>query len=77
MYAPGTGLWTFVKGSTLANAVAVYGTILNGGTGNIPGSRFGAVSWLGANNALWLFGGQGEDASGAINSLNDMWKYTP
>ena len=77
MFSPGTGLWTFVKGSTLANTTGSYGTILSGAAGNIPGSRFGAVGWLGAGNSLWLFGGQGSDASGAVSYLNDMWKYTP
>jgi N-acetylneuraminic acid mutarotase len=77
MFNPGTGLWTFEKGSALANSVGVYGTLLSGATGNIPGSRFGAVGWIGASNSLWLFGGQGSDASGAISYLNDMWKYTP
>lgn len=77
MFNPGTGLWTFVKGSVTANTAGVYGTILNGAAANTPGSRFGAVGWVGASNALWLFGGQGEDASGSVSYLNDMWKYTP
>ena len=77
MFNPGTRLWTFVKGSLVANTTGTYGTILSGASGNIPGSRFGAVGWLGASNSLWLFGGQGSDASGAVSYLNDMWKYTP
>jgi N-acetylneuraminic acid mutarotase len=35
----------------------------------------GAVSWTDSAGNLWLFGGSGYDAVGAIGSLNDLWKY--
>jgi hypothetical protein len=65
-----------MAGSTLANVSGVYGTILHGAAGNAPGSRFSASGWIDSSNALWLIGGQGHDAAGAVSSLNDLWKYT-
>jgi hypothetical protein len=43
----------------------------------MPGARFGAHSWTDASGNLWLFGGQGGDATGNVGYLNDLWKYTP
>ena len=77
MYSPGSGQWTWVKGSSTANTYGVYGTLGSGGSGDIPGGRFGSRGWIDSSNALWLFGGQGYDAGGSVSYLNDLWKYTP
>ena len=64
--------WTWVNGSSSANAAGIY---LNGigGTG-APGARQGAVSWYNGAN-LWLFGGNGYDATGTLGDLNDLWVF--
>jgi Galactose oxidase, central domain/Kelch motif len=48
-------------------------------TGALPGSRWGANSWIDANGNLWLFGGWGLDSTGTNGNgaLNDLWVYTP
>lgn len=48
-------------------------------TGWMPGSRWGANSWIDKGGNLWLFGGWGLD-DGTTNgngALNDLWVYTP
>jgi hypothetical protein len=44
---------------------------------NIPGGRYGAVSWTDGSGNFWLFGGQGFDSTGAFGFLNDLWEFNP
>lgn len=74
-YSPGSGLWTWVSGSNTANAAGVYGTQNSPAPGNVPGARELAAAWVDSSNNLWLFGGQGYDASGTTGALNDLWEY--
>ena len=75
--------WTWMGGSsTVPNTndgsggqSGVYGTLGTPAAGNIPGSRYSAVSWIDSSGHLWLFGGQGYDASGKWGFLNDLWEY--
>jgi nitrate/nitrite transporter NarK/N-acetylneuraminic acid mutarotase len=76
-YSPGTGMWTWMGGSTQENAAGVYGTQGTSATGNIPGARFGAVSWTDGTGNFWLFGGYGHDSMGNVGALNDLWQYSP
>lgn len=76
-YSPTTGLWTWVNGGDAVNASGVYGTLGTAAAGNVPGARYSASSWTDASGNLWLFGGVGYDAAGAIGNLNDLWKYSP
>ena len=48
-------------------------------TGALPGSRWGASSWVDAGGNFWLFGGWGLDSTGTNGNgaLNDLWVYTP
>jgi hypothetical protein len=55
----------------------VYGTLGTAASPNLPGGRLGAASWIDASGNLWLFGGQGDDSTGAQGYLNDLWKYQP
>jgi hypothetical protein len=68
--------WTPVSGSGASNTTATYPGSL-GGTGT-PGARAGATVWLDGAGKLWLFGGEGFDASAAdsVGSLNDLWWYS-
>jgi N-acetylneuraminic acid mutarotase len=76
-YAPGTGQWTWVNGSNIENVSGVYGAKGTAAAGNAPGARRSASSWTDSNGTVWLFGGYGYDASGAVGYLNDLWKYSP
>jgi hypothetical protein len=74
------GNWVYVSapvpGSNLINQNGVYGTQGTAAAGNTPGGRQTAVGWVDAAGNLWLFGGEGEDATGTPNGiLNDLWEY--
>ncbi len=73
------GEWTWVGGPNTAAQAGTGGTYGTQGTaapGNIPGARYGAVSWTDAAGNFWLFGGFGFDAAGNGHDLNDLWKYS-
>ncbi|HTW80564.1 MAG TPA: kelch repeat-containing protein [Terracidiphilus sp.] len=68
--------WTWVSGSDTANQESVYGTMGTAAAGNMPGARYGAVSWRDASGNFWLFGGIGIDSSGQTGPLNELWKLS-
>ena len=68
-YQPATGQWTWLKGSNLAAAVPVYGTLHVGQSTNTPGARQQTAIAVDASGDVWTFGG----LSGA-NSYNDLFK---
>jgi hypothetical protein len=70
------GAWTWVAGTNLAGVPGVYGTLGSPATGNAPGARYFASTWVDASGNFWLFGGVGYDATGAYGDLNDLWQYT-
>jgi N-acetylneuraminic acid mutarotase len=76
-YTPSTQQWTWVSGAKTINASGVYGTLGTGSTANVPGARHAAVPWTDSAGNLWLFGGLGNDSTGAGGDLNDLWQYTP
>jgi len=81
-FSPSSNEWAWLGGSSLlrdANEgqAGVYGTLGTPATGNIPGGRFGALSWTDSGGHFWLFGGQGDDASGNEGDLNDLWEFNP
>ncbi len=73
------GQWTWMGGSAPANQLGVYGTKGTAAPANIPGGRYGSISWTdSANGDLWLFGGFGYDSvppTISLGDLNDLWKY--
>jgi N-acetylneuraminic acid mutarotase len=69
--------WTFVGGSTLANAAGTYGTLGVAAAGNWPGARSWFVCTMDSSGVLWAFGGSGVDATGTAGELNDLWRYDP
>jgi Galactose oxidase, central domain len=69
------GEWTWMGGSKLANADGTYGTKGTAAGTNVPGARDMAMRWVDGDGNLWLFGGEGFDASGTQGSLNDLWEY--
>lgn len=68
--------WTWQSGSNESNAFGVYGTLGVSATSNIPGARWGAISWVDESGNFWIFGGDG-NASSESGNLNDLWKYNP
>jgi N-acetylneuraminic acid mutarotase len=76
-YSPSTKEWTWVSGGSADNASAVYGTKGTASASNVPGARYSASSWIDSSGNLWLFGGYGYDATSALGSLNDLWRYSP
>jgi hypothetical protein len=75
-YSKSTGEWTWVGGSSSPNAAGIYGTQGVSASANVPGARFGAVSWTDSAGNFWLFGGQGYDSTGTQGWLSDLWEYS-
>lgn len=82
-FSVSTGQWTWVKGPSSVDQVGIYGMSPTPITwpyvGNSPGSRWGGGYWLDKNGKLWIFGGEGYDATGTSGDglLNDLWRYLP
>jgi N-acetylneuraminic acid mutarotase len=76
-YSQSTALWTWVSGEDAANGTGVYGTLGTSATGQLPGARQSASSWIDSSGNMWLFGGVGYDSIGAVGNLTDLWRYTP
>jgi N-acetylneuraminic acid mutarotase len=76
-YDPSAGTWTWQSGaSTYGGATASYGSVGIAAASNVPGGRKAAQAWADASDTLWLFGGNGEDASGNLGYLADLWSYS-
>jgi hypothetical protein len=63
--------WTWVSGSNTVNQPGVYGTQGVVAPSNIPGARYGAVSWSDSDGSLWLFGGSVYVPPTV--KMNDLW----
>ncbi len=75
-FSPATSEWTWMGGSSTVPGAdegnpSVYGTLGVAAAGNIPGGRYGAVSWIDRSGNFWLFGGDGS------SSANDLWEFNP
>ncbi len=67
--------WTWVSGSSTTDQHGTYGTKGVAASGNVPGGRYSSISWIDADDDIWLFGGQGYAASGSDARLSDLWKF--
>jgi hypothetical protein len=68
--------WTWVSGSSIAVPHGgVYGTMGVAAGQNMPGARYGGVSWIDHDGNLWLFGGWGYDGMTNAGWMNDLWKF--
>jgi N-acetylneuraminic acid mutarotase len=81
-FSPSAGTWTWMSGSVAGTpgangAPGVYGTKQVASSSNVPGARYGANAWRDTLGNLWLFGGYGNDSTGTLHDLNDLWKFTP
>ncbi len=70
------GEWTWMSGANAPNQLGTYGTQGTAASGNVPGARNSAVSWIDTSGNLWLFGGYGYDSAGNNYLLNDLWQYS-
>jgi N-acetylneuraminic acid mutarotase len=76
------GEWTWMGGynqvqPNFGGQPGTYGTLGTPTSANIPGGRYGSVSWIDKSGNFWLFGGNGIDSTGTLGDLNDLWEYTP
>jgi N-acetylneuraminic acid mutarotase len=77
-FNPTAKTWTWVSGNNTPNASGVYGTMGVASSGNMPGARYGSVSWADSSGNLWLFGGAGYDSRyDEWGELNDLWEFDP
>jgi N-acetylneuraminic acid mutarotase len=81
-FDPSSGEWAWMGGSSSiednGGEPGVYGKLGTPAAGNIPGGREDAFGWTGSDGRLWLFGGNGYDASDPYPSLlNDLWVFNP
>ncbi len=70
--------WTWVSGSSQPDQPPVYGSLGTASPTNVPGARYGAMTWIDASNNLWLFGGRDVNLSvsgGSSRDQNDFWKF--
>ncbi len=74
-FDPATAQWTWTSGNRTANRRGVYGPQGKRYLTNNPGGRDHLAGWVSAGGDLWLFGGDGYDADGLRNYINDMWRY--
>ncbi len=72
--ASASGEWTWINGPSSPNGTGIYGTKKVPASTNLPGSRYGAVTWIDASGNLWMFGGIG-NADGDESVLNDLWEW--
>ncbi len=71
-----TKQWTWMNGSKGATSTpGNYGIQGTAAATNVPGARWLCAAWSDIHGNLWLFGGQGFDATGN-GSLGDLWTYT-
>ena len=78
-FNPTTNEWAWMGGPSAVSGSGgesgIYGMLGVASAGDIPGGRYGAAGWTGADGSLWLIGGGGPDANGAFGYLNDFWEY--
>lgn len=76
-FDPDTGNWTWISGG-YGSKKPVPGTQGVAAADNFPGSRYDSVTWTDSSGRLWLFGGEGVNASGTSSCcFNDLWFLDP
>jgi hypothetical protein len=75
-FDPLANQWTWMSGSKgTTKTPGNFGTQGIAASTNVPGARWLSAAWSDVHGNLWLFGGQGFDATGD-GSLGDLWEYT-
>ena len=65
-------MWTWIAGSSSLEEPGVYGVLGSAADSNTPGAREQAMSWMSADDNLWLFGGYNRNSA---LLFNDMWRF--
>ena len=80
-FDPLTSQWTWFSGADRPDQEGRYGTQGLPAPDNVPGARFGAVSWTDSSGRLWLFGGRTFGRSlypmRPAGTFNDLWMFDP
>lgn len=74
-YNVGTGVWTWIAGSSSSGTTGVYGAQGVPTLNDAPGAREQAANWKDSSGNFWLFGGLGVDTNGVEADLNDLWIF--
>jgi N-acetylneuraminic acid mutarotase len=85
-----TNEWSWMGGSSKVDCslpygcseLGVYGTLGVPSAGNIPGGRYGPVTWTDKTGNFWLFSGDPSPLAAEGNPLgdvnhNDLWEFNP
>ncbi len=70
-FDPATLVWSWLSGSSTANAQQVQGTLGVAAASSNPGPRVGASAWVDGSGNLWMFGG----ANAVLGYDNDLWRF--
>ncbi len=78
-----TNEWSWMGGSNTVDCnlplgcseLGVYGTLGVHSAGNIPGGRYGEVTWTDKSGNFWLFSGDRAGYGGV--GQNDLWEFNP
>ncbi len=77
VYSAANNEWDWVGGSQSVDGGGVYGTEGTAAATNWPGARAYSATTTDGSGMVWLFGGYGEDSTGATGELNDLWQWNP
>src|SRR5581483_6911091 len=76
-FDPATGQWSWMSGPDDVNESGLYGPQGSAGAGSMPGARWKAQVATDSSGTVWLYGGEGYDATAQFSSLADLWTYDP
>jgi Kelch motif len=68
--------WKWVSGPNTVVMKPTYGTLGVPAADTDPDGRQLPVTWADASGNFWLAEGYGDDSTGTLNPLNDLWEYT-
>jgi N-acetylneuraminic acid mutarotase len=72
-FTPSTGMWTWDRGPKTKDAFGSFGTLNVADVLNAPGSRHDGNPLVDSTGRVWMFGGYGYGATGAVAKTNDLW----
>lgn len=72
-----THQWTWQAGNSTANTPGVSGAQGIASTTNLPGARYGSVSWMDQSGNFYVYAGYGYDYKGNLDYLGDLWLFQP
>jgi hypothetical protein len=64
--------WVWVSGSNSSNRYGIYGVKGVPDSNNIPGGRYGSVTWMDNSGNMWIFGGSGYGSGSILSSSTHL-----